>query len=294
MSGEERTIVVAVDGSDESDAALAWAAQESALHQAPITLLHVIAPMITTWPVEPLTVGIPEWFEDNAVTILAQARKLLEGHLDESNHCPRVDEIVVRDNVVAAIAEASRQAWMVVVGCRGLGAFGRLLLGSTSRGLIHHAHCPVAVIHHHTDDDPRPAVDRPVVVGVDGSPVSEAAIALAFDEASRRKVGIVALHVWSDVGVFPAFMDWDKVRAEAHELLGERLAGWQERYPDVHIERRIECDTPARWLLDASRRAQLVVVGARGRGGFAGMRLGSVAGAVAAHSAVPVIVVRAD
>jgi nucleotide-binding universal stress UspA family protein len=135
--------------------------------------------------------------------------------------------------------------------------------------------------------------DAPVLVGIDGSSASEAATALAFDEASRRRVPLVALHAWSDVGVFPILgMDWRVYRDEGEEVLGERLAGWQETYPDVQVHRRLVCDVPARWLVDESERAQLVVLGSRGRGGFDGLRLGSVSSAVAQSARVPVIVVR--
>ena len=127
-------------------------------------------------------------------------------------------------------SEATR--FELVVGSRGLDAFGRHMLGSVSSGLLHHAHCPVAIIH-----DPHAAQreirdDAPVLVGIDGSPASEAATVLAFDEASRRRVPLVALHAWSDVGVFPILgMDWRVYRDEGDEVLGERLAGWREITP---------------------------------------------------------------
>lgn len=180
---------------------------------------------------------------------------------------------------------------MIVVGSQGLGALGRLLLGSVTAGLLHHAYCPVAVIH--SNADLTPVADAPVLVGTDGSPASEAAIALAFDEASRRGVGLVALHAWSDVAVFPMLgMDWRDSEAEGHEILAERLAGFQEQYPDVRVKRVIVCDKPSRWLLEEAAHAQLVVVGSRGRGGFAGMLLGSVSSRVAQAATVPVIVTR--
>ena len=188
-------------------------------------------------------------------------------------------------------SEATR--FELVVGSRGLDAFGRQMLGSVSSGLPHHAHCPVAIIH-----DPHAAQreirdDAPVLVGIDGSPASEAATALAFDEASRRRVPLVALHAWSDVGVFPILgMDWRVYRDEGDEVLGQRLAGWQESYPDVQVHRRLVCEVPARRLVDESRSAQLVVLGSRGRGGFDGLHLGSVSSADARSARVPVIAVR--
>jgi nucleotide-binding universal stress UspA family protein len=132
-------------------------------------------------------------------------------------------------------------------------------------------------------------------MGIDGSPASEAATALAFNEASRRGVELVALHAWSDVGVFPMLgMDWRESEAKGQEILAERLAGWREQYPDVRVKRLIFCDKPSRWLLEQSAHAQLVIVGNRGRGGFAGMLLGSVSSALVHAATVPVIVVRSD
>ena len=87
-------------------------------------------------------------------------------------------------------------------------------------------------------------------------------------------------------------MDWHERESQGQEVLAERLAGWQERYPDVRVKRSLVCDKPARWLLDQSERAQLVVVGSSGRGGFPGMLLGSVSSAVVQSARVPVIVVR--
>ena len=172
-----------------------------------------------------------------------------------------------------------------------MGALGRLVLGSVSTALIQHAHCPVAVIR--SGGAATPDRNAPVLVGVDGSAASEAATALAFDEASHRGVDLVALHAWSDVAVFPILgMDWRDRESQGEEVLAERLAGWQEKYPDVHVQRLLVCDKPARWLIQESARAQLVVVGSHGRGGFPGMLLGSVSSAVAHSAQIPVVVVR--
>ena len=180
---------------------------------------------------------------------------------------------------------------MMVVGCRGRSPQDRRLLGSVSTGLLHHAHSPVAVIH-----DEAQVVghdDRPVLVGIDGSRASESATAIAFDEASWRGVDLVALHVWSDADMTVVRgIEDSALQVAAETTLAESLAGWQDRYPEVTVHRLIEIEYPATRLLEYAKRAQLVVVGSHGRGGFAGMVLGSVGTAVAHAASVPVIVAR--
>ena len=129
---------------------------------------------------------------------------------------------------------------MVVVGCRGRTGLHRRLLGSVSTGLIHHAHCPVAVVHDEEPSSPQSA-GLPVLVGIDGSRASELATAIAFDEASWRGVDLVALHVWSDADMSTVFgMEESVLRAAADKTLAEALAGWQERYPEVTVDRLVE------------------------------------------------------
>ncbi|OBF93800.1 universal stress protein [Mycobacterium sp. 852002-51163_SCH5372311] len=281
-------LLVAVDGSAASDAAVAWGTREAVMRDMPVTLLHVVAPIVVGWPVGRLYDDMPDWQNEAAQQVIAQARKVVEASSGESPSLGVHTEVSYA-NVVPALIEASKSAWMTVVGSTGLGAVGRALFGSVSANLIRHAHCPVAVIHADQSADH----DAPVLVGIDGSPGSEAATAMAFDEASRRGVHLIALHAWSDVGVFAVLgMDWRDYEKQGHEILAERLGVWQERYPDVSVRRRVVCDQPARWLIKESEQAQLVAVGSRGRGGFADMLLGSVGAAVAQSASIPVIVVR--
>ena len=286
----EDGVLVGVDGSRESDAAVRWAAGEAVLRDLPVTLMHVVAPIVVSWPVRYLESSYVESQEANAQHVIEQAQKTLLASVGNSKP-PTVRVQIRHDGIVTELAAASAQATIVVVGSRGMGPVGGAVLGSVSRSLLNHARCPVTVVK---ADTARPSSKRPpVLLGIDGSPASEAATAFAFDEASRRGVDLVALHAWSDVGIFPVVgMDWHQYEDEGHEVLGERLAGWQEQYPDVTVRRRIVCDRPARWLIDESRRSQLVVVGSRGRGGVSGMLLGSVSTAVAESATAPVTVVR--
>jgi len=283
-------LVVGVDGSAASYAAVGWTAQEATIRGLPVRLVHVVAPTSMSSTEAPNDTITHEQ-EVKARHVIDQARRIVDGVQGEARLKVRVE--IRYAGVLATLVDASRDAHMIVVGARGFDAFGWHMLGSVSAGLLHHAHCPVTIVR-----DPESAGreihdDAPVVVGIDGSRASEAATALAFDEASRRRVPLVALHAWSDVGVFPILgMDWHVYRDEGDEVLGERLAGWQEIYPDVQVHRRLVCDVPARWLVNESDSAQLVVLGSRGRGGFDGLHLGSVSSAVAQSARVPVIVVR--
>jgi nucleotide-binding universal stress UspA family protein len=284
-------ILVGVDGSVASDAAIRFATHEAVLHQAPLTLMHVLSP-IPEWGAPSMHSEVTAAWEDNARHIVEQARKTTAATSGESALLDVRTEIAYSTAATAAsvLVDASSQAQLIVVGSRGMGAVGRFVLGSVSSALVQQARCPVAVIH----DDVGLANDKaPILVGVDGSPASEAAIALAFDEASRRRVQLVALHSWSDVGVFPVLgMDWRGYESRGAQLLAKSLAGGQTRFPDVQVQRRLVCDKPARWLIEESQHAQLVVVGSHRRSRLPGITLGSVSSALAHATRTPLIIHR--
>jgi nucleotide-binding universal stress UspA family protein len=178
---------------------------------------------------------------------------------------------------------------LVVVGARGTGGVDRLTLGSVSSGLVRQAHCPVAVIH---EQHPEPEVHAPILLGIDGSPASELATAIAFEEASHRRAPLIAMHAWAHSVTSGAHLNWRADEQKGNETLSERLAGWQEDFPDVHVTLTVVHEDAARWLVDHADTAQLIVVGSHGRGGFAGMLLGSVSSAVVHAAGVPVVVAR--
>ena len=284
-------VLVGVDGSPASKYAVDWAARDAAMRNVRLTLVHAVRPIGLNLPPQPAPTAFARWQVEQGQKILDDAVEAARRSTPDGGP-GQIESELLFSPVVPTLVDLSKEAQMVVVGSRGRGPFARSLLGSASSSLIRHAHCPVAVIHDEDPLMPHPA-EAPVLVGVDGSSVSELATAIAFQEASWRGVELVALHVWSDVEVndFPA-IDWPAMRPAAEEIISERLAGWQERYPGVTVRRTVERDHPTYHLIRQSESAQLVVVGSHGRGGFAGMTLGSVSTAVAHASRTPVIVAR--
>jgi nucleotide-binding universal stress UspA family protein len=292
-SANDHGIVVAVDGSPASKVATDWAARDAAMRHVPLTLVHVLPePMIGMWPEPMLLDDFSSWRDTHGHQILEEARHVADRAMLDDRPVA-VDQRSYTGAIVPTLVDLSKDATMIVVGCRGLGTVKRQLLGSVSNGLVHHAHCPVAVIH----DDEDPLMDNPaqapVLVGIDGTPASESATAIAFDEASRRGVPLVAMHAWFDDDLYSwAGIDWDRQLQAGKEALAERLAGWREHYPDVPVDHRLVAADPGAQLIAASESAQLTVVGSHGRGGFAGMLLGSVSSAVVQGARMPVIVAR--
>ncbi|PJE17280.1 universal stress protein [Mycobacterium sp.] len=280
-------LVVGVDGSSASNAAVAWAARDAAMRKVPLTLVHMLSAYVPTFPQIPLPGGVAVWQEDDGRQVLEEAAKLAR---ESAGSALEIATELKSSPPIPTLVELSEGAEFVVVGSHGRGAFGRVLLGSVSSAVLRGAACPVAIV-----PGDEPAADAPVLVGIDGSPASELATAIAFDEASRRGVDLRAVHAWSDVEVLDVGgLDWPALQVESEQVLAERLAGWQERYPDVRVQRVVVCDRPARELVNQSTSAQLVVLGSRGRGGIAKMLLGSVSNAVVHSVHTPIIVARAD
>jgi nucleotide-binding universal stress UspA family protein len=282
-------IIVGVDGSPESDAAIRWAAHDAALRGLPLTLVYVESPAPATWAQAPALAQSPE--EQHT-----ENRGLLD-HASMIARAAVATQIVVNSELlppsapIPTLVDLSTDAALIVVGSRGRGALSRSVLGSVSAGLIRHAHCPVALIRDDDPQTPHPA-EGPVLVGIDGS-TAELATALAFEEASLRQTSLIALHAWNDIDMdsIPGY-DWSPTTTKEDQLLSRVLADWPERYPDVTVEKRLVSDRAAHALVDASESAQLVVVGTHGSGALAGMLLGSVSNAVVQAVHTPVIVAR--
>src|SRR4029450_7372733 len=147
-----------------------------------------------TWRPTPPPVGLAQWQERQGNRIIADAIKIAQQSIDGRSH---INSELLVGATVATLIDLSKEAEMIAVGCRGRGALQQRLLGSVSAGLVHHAYCPVAVIPNEAPSMPH-AAKAPVLVGIDGSPASELATGIAFDQASRRGVGLVAMHSCAD------------------------------------------------------------------------------------------------
>ncbi|ROP36099.1 universal stress protein [Saccharothrix texasensis] len=285
MSGP---IVVGVDGSASALTAVRWAAEEAARHRAPLELVHAYLLPRRGYPELVLTGHeVRDAFERQGRQWLADAADSVRDLV------PEVRTSLVVDRPAAAMIAASRGARLVVLGSQGLGGFSGLIIGSVAVSVAAHGKSPVAIVRGAYRDT------GPVVLGVDGEPAGEEAIAFAFAEASVRGTTLVALLAWTALLAETPYaaslsVDWDEVEDHQRQLLAQRLAGWRQEYPDVVVERRVVRERPAKALLDAARDARLLVVGSRGRGGFAGMLLGSTSQALVYHAPCPLVVVRAD
>ena len=287
-------VVVGVDGSASSIRAVRWAARQAALWGAPLHVVHA-----HSWPlIHQPTLGALS--SDELQALLNIGYDWLRAAADvAADTVPgiRVTTELTTATAAQLLVGESELARLVVVGSRGLGGFSGLTAGSTAIALGAHARCPVAVIRAAGEDE-LPG-SGPVVLGVSGSASSEAAIAFAYEAASLRGVPLVAVHAWTDVSSRPSLMppltpEWPVIEDDERRLLAEQLAGWQDKYPEVQVDRVVTEGRPADSLLQAAEGAQLVVVGTRGRGGVRGLLLGSTSQALMHHSPCPVVVARPE
>lgn len=280
-----RPVVVGVDGSESSMNAVLWAAAEAHRRHASLRLVQAVAPTAPPprWPGPGLGSDLHEIGRRAARTHLAHAVRAAAEEVPGIV----VDQEVLDGFAVAQLVAQSRTARLVVLGDRGLGGIAGLLLGSVATALAARGACPVAVVRGRTS-----AADGPVVVGVDGTPVSEAALAWAFEEADARSTGLVAVYAWRDLLLDQATPLDDAIEQQGRAELAERLAGWCGKYPDLPVRRVVVRDSPAQAIVEQSVTAQLVVVGSHGRGALGALLLGSVGNAVLHRAGCPVVVVR--
>ncbi|PGH45946.1 Nucleotide-binding universal stress protein, UspA family [Micromonospora sediminicola] len=286
MSDDE--ILVGYDGSTDASVALDWALDEAGRSGRPVRLAYVfewltvagwIGPGVApgVWPDETARRQVEELVRKAAADAAAE-RPGLTVHGEVFDGPPAL-----------VLQERSAGAGMLVLGSRGHGGFGGLLAGSTAVSVTAHAHCPVVVVR-----DGQAATSGPVVVGSDGSPSALRALGFAVERAAQRDVPLRVLRAWEPPGDrwVPPDFDPQETAATERAAAEAELAPWRESFPDVPVEIEAVPGSAAALLVEASRSAQLVVVGSRGRGGLRGMLLGSVSQQLIQHAHCPVAVVR--
>jgi nucleotide-binding universal stress UspA family protein len=292
MSGISRPpVVVGVDGSKCDELAIRWAAKEASMRRLPLRVVNVLDP-----PVMARSLDI-----DLAERMLTYCREHAKQIVDEAAARARslvpdaeVTAIVVTGEVVPTLLAETTDARLVVLGSGRRFDTSRVRLGSVAAHVSAHARCPVIVARSPATGELPAAVARGgIVVGVDGSEISEAATAFAFEEASWRGFGLTVIHAWQTARMPVTFDVAEATREAAEErVLAEALAGWSEKYPDVQVRSRLVRDHPARAMMEEAMGAVLLVVGSHGRGRFAEMVLGSVSQVVLRHASTSIAIVR--
>jgi nucleotide-binding universal stress UspA family protein len=288
QNGADRELVVGVDGSESSRLAVLWAVAESEARHCTLRLVHV-----WRWPLTDgglagtISADVLDAVEKWSETVLAEAADLAA-----AAGATKLVTSSIGGHPGDVLVGISEVADLVVLGHRGKGGFGGLMLGSVAGGVTARAHCPVVVVRGQA------APEGPIVVGVDDCAAGERALETAFEEAFRRDAPLVAVRAW-DQAVMPGpGVQWGPdptgCDSRAVELVDRLVSRWEEKYPTVAVERRIAHCSPAAALVELSGRARMVVVGSRGRGALRGLLLGSVTQAVIHHGRCPVQVVHGD
>lgn len=293
MSQGERPVVVGVDGSIEATHAAQWAAAVADTSSAPLLIVHSLA-------------SVGHSLSDASIVAIHAAaaeeqrhaaEKLLQTIVDriQADHpALTVTTTAVTEAAGPALIAASKEARLLVLACADVSPTGALLAGSTTLAVATHAICPVVGWR---GEDASPT-NRPVVVGVDGTPASEAALSAAFDFAHRVGAPLRAVRAWAtrqpgSAVTIPYLVDWDAVENAQRRELTEAVSRWEARYPDVDVSIFVEPHKPSRALLHHLSDAQLVVVGNRNTNQLSSIVLGSTGLNMLHHSPVPVMVCNA-
>lgn len=289
---EAMGVLVGVDGSACAEEALRWAVADAAARGVPLTVAGVVdLPRLAEVPLSAELVAAAE---------RAGRRTVERSAAHARGIAPQVPvrTVVTTGDPAAELLRHAGAAAEVVVGSHGRGGLAALLVGSVSAKVAEHAPGAAVVVRALGSADGR------VVVGVDGSERSDAALEYGFAYADRHHLPLTALHVHSlattyrgmsyGLPAYPVGEELARLRERGVATTRGSVGPWTEKYPDVPVRVDVVEGSPAHRLVEAGRDAALVVVGTRGHGGLAGMLLGSVSHAVSRHAHGPVALVRED
>jgi nucleotide-binding universal stress UspA family protein len=288
-----KQIIVGIEPQPAGQRALEWALREAVVRRVPLTAVRA-------WRTPP---GIDLYYpvgSDLAADVPAaedEAQQIAEQMLKEARErVAGADAVDARaDAVMGApgevLVDVAGDASLIVVGTRGAGALSRAVLGSVSAAVLHHARCPVAVVPEHAVTTS--PVTR-VLVGVDHSPESRDAMRVAVEEARAHVSRLVPLLVRNRLLGLGDDLDddLDFSHLEASERTALREAAVAAGAKGIPLEPEVLTGQPAAELRHAAQPGDVLVLGSHGRGGFAGLLLGSTSSQVAQHAPCPVLVVR--
>lgn len=286
MSAQPRApIVVGIDGSRDGLLALDWAVDEAARRHCAIRGIHVLDDDHPSYPL-----GAAAGADDGTEALEDAADKLARLHFTDAT-------LEIRHGHPANVLLASsREASLLVVGRRGAGGFAELAVGSTSQFCAALARGSLVVVPDSWNAGE--GEQGLIVVGVDGSHSCQAAIGFAFEAASERRAELVLVHVPDVPEPFPRPGPWldpdDTPWRQERRLVGQALAGWPDKNPNVVFRTHIHPGHPVQVLAEHSQYADLVVVGGLGRSEFAPLRLGSISRGLLHHSHCPVAIIHSE
>lgn len=278
-------VVAGVDGSAHGWAALAWAAERASLQSIPLHIIHAFAPDIPM-----LGFGTTDQSE-----LIAEGKRLLatakaRAHAIDSRLT--VTTSLPPGFASRSLVNASHDATMVVLGAVGHGLLSRATIGAVAQQVAAHASCPVVIVGHEGHSE---APHHRIVVGVDGSTGSAAALHTAFDRAAALGSELVVVHAWEAKGIEDPTLQtdssWPAYESELEQAVGRKIAASSAQHPAVKVRHAVVQGSPVAALIQAADTADLVVVGAHGTGGFPGLLLGSVSGRLLGRTACPLMVV---
>ncbi|HUH53304.1 MAG TPA: universal stress protein [Microbacteriaceae bacterium] len=277
-------IIIGVDGSEQSRAALTWGLARANERKANVELFHVA----------------DDSFLSESVAFLSEAQKASEEMLAAERDYAKsigftgkITGTAVVGHPIVEVEVASRRADLLVLGQHAGSKWAGSFFGTRAVKIAAVAYCPVAVIPEGYKTD----TANGVVVGIDGSEAAQDAIAYAAEEASRRGVPLTAVYAWMPPLTPGLEYLWSEELVESQRLAAEEaiaigVAGLSGRYPDLEIKREIIQAAPVAALLQSAEDAELLVVGSRGRGAISRLLLGSVSHGVLQALPCPVIVTR--
>ncbi|HET9172232.1 MAG TPA: universal stress protein [Actinospica sp.] len=281
-----RPIVVGVDRSENSARAAQWAAREAVSRGVPLTLVHALhLPTDAGLPLEPPDYAPRQREEGDAFLNLVAA------DLRDAFPGLRVGTEVSDLSAAHTLSTLSLEASLLVTGTRGRGGFTGMLLGSVSRRLAAHAHCPLVVVRGY---EPMNMLDE-VVVGVEPGQPAEA-IRFAFEAARRHGAVLHAVRAWHPRATYSGpmgtnFADFEEIRNQERRAVEKLLAPLRPVFPEVKIEITAERGNAVPVLVETARDTRLLVVGAHRHRGPLAVGAGYVVEGLLAHSPTPVAVV---